>query len=806
MPSTSRLTFFGLALFLLALPLAVGKPGLPAGLKADEAAYYMMASSLAADGDLRLDVADTERVFAEFPYRPVNNLIVMSPDGWRSVYYGKPFVYSLFAAPLVALFGANGMLFLNMALTVAMIALGARFLRRYNPEPTALLFSAAFFLASTGFAYVFWLQPEVFNMFAVTLALYCGWPTRERLPGANGLEDGEQGRAFSGLSGFSGFSWLSGLSEHPPLGRLLVSGGALALAAFSKPMVLALLLPLMGAQLWPQSDEARRRRWLGVGALMVGLAGVLLGIAALHALWTGRPTPYLGVARQGVTLCEPGQLPPAVLRSDGTALSETDTHLVASADTSAATMVIEPEVIEPEASEGAAPGSARTGSATGNAFSWLLRVPEMHWLKLTENVRYFLWGRHTGLLLYFPFCALAVLFFVLHATRSLARWLLLASLVVVAGYFLIWIDWNWQGGGGFVGNRYFVNVVPAFLFLVGPIRPRWTLVATFGLAGLLVGPIVLTPFSNVVPEPTLQAHTRNWPLRLFPLEIALRNVPGYYTLDEGGMRIVVRRDRAVPRGDSLWISGATATEVLLLASEPIDDLQLLVRTPAGGRVRLRVDGDAENLDLRADETRRIALEPKRPVRRRSPNNGIWSVYRLVVETSHGTLTPWTRPLPSESCTAWGSNESVEETFFLGPSARLEQDLYRALWSQVATPATVVAGTTFSLRTPVRNASGADWPSSGSASVKLAHRWRDATGNVVGPGAARTRLSHDLASGRGLSVDQIIAAPREPGRYTLELDLVYEHIAWFGERDPRNIHRAEIEVVGPAETPAETAAD
>ena len=161
-----------LSLFLLVFPLTLAKPGVPVTLKADEGAYYLMALSLARDADLRLELRDVERVFREFPYRPVQNVILMTDDGWRTIYYGKPYVYSLFAAPFARLWGANGMLFLNLALTVAMVWMAADYLARFNDAGVAAIFAAGFVLVSAGFAYSFWLQPEVFNMAAVALCLY----------------------------------------------------------------------------------------------------------------------------------------------------------------------------------------------------------------------------------------------------------------------------------------------------------------------------------------------------------------------------------------------------------------------------------------------------------------------------------------------------------------------------------------------------------------------------------------------------------------------------------------------------------
>ena len=89
--------------------------------------------------------------------------------------------------------------------------------------------------------------------------------------------------------------------------------------------------------------------------------------------------------------------------------------------------------------------------------------------------------------------------------------LLLAAVAGIALFFLLQIAWNWQGGGGFVGNRYFVNVYPAFLFLVTRIRPRWTVPAGYAFAGLFLGPLLFTPFGAGGPEPDRQ---RLQPVRL----------------------------------------------------------------------------------------------------------------------------------------------------------------------------------------------------------------------------------------------------------------------------------------------------
>ena len=420
MSRSVRLSLLSLSLFLVLLPLVLEKPGLPGGLKADEAAYYLMAESLAHDHDLRLTPADVTRAFQEFPFGEIDNLIVMTDDGWRTVYYGKPYLYSLLAAPLAALAGADGLLCFNMLLTLAMVWMGAIYLARFNDGGVAALFSAGFFLASTGFAYAFWLQPEVFSMAAVCAACFLVFHRSDRA-GPDGAGDGGGGPAAS----FRSRRRLGALIQ-PALAPL--SGAALAFAAYNKPVFAALGLPLVFALV-------HRRRWRAAAGWLLGFAVALGAVAGLAVALTGHPTPYLGVQRMGVTLCEPGVMP-----------------------------------VQP------APDQATSGITaerpTGGAWSWIFHLPDVQVRQLAENFGYFLWGRHTGLLLYFPFAALAVVLFLVHGRRDRARWLLLASLAVVALFFLLFIPYNWQGGGGFVGNRYYVNVIPAFLFLVTRVRPR----------------------------------------------------------------------------------------------------------------------------------------------------------------------------------------------------------------------------------------------------------------------------------------------------------------------------------------------
>ena len=97
----------------------------------------------------------------------------MTDDGWKTVYFGKPYLVSLLAAPAVALFGADGFVATNMALLLVCRS-GSAPSTSGSATATDWRSSspAGFFLLSNAFAYVFWIHTEVLCIAAVTACLY----------------------------------------------------------------------------------------------------------------------------------------------------------------------------------------------------------------------------------------------------------------------------------------------------------------------------------------------------------------------------------------------------------------------------------------------------------------------------------------------------------------------------------------------------------------------------------------------------------------------------------------------------------
>ncbi|HUR34931.1 MAG TPA: methyltransferase domain-containing protein [Vicinamibacterales bacterium] len=114
---------------------------------------------------------------------------------------------------------------------------------------------------------------------------------------------------------------------------------------------------------------------------------------------------------------------------------------------------------------------------------------------------------------------------------------------------------------------------------------------------------------------------------------------------------------------------------------------------------------------------------------------------------------------------------------------LPPEACRAVIQVTDVPSTMEAGSTSTVTLRVTNASVAVWPLDipGGRHISVANHWLDARGGERVADDGRARLPHDLAPGQTGEVHLAVTAPRVPGEYVLEIDLVQEHICWFAQR-------------------------
>jgi hypothetical protein len=251
-----------LAIVLLGLAGTIYKIHFPPGPVADEAAYVMMTQSLWHDHDLTYDHRDLLRAYRLWDQGPYG-VILFTKDGGKTMHFGKPFAYSLAAVPFYVVFGVQGLVVFNMAVYLAMFFAAWWYFLHFQKETGAVvLFLAGFFFAAVSLVYVFWMQPEVFNMGCVFFPLLLWQVLRKKE------------------------IWTR--SDY----WLLAGAGLLLAAAYmSKEPTVVLGAPIA-------VDLAWRRRFKGV--LVLG-ALLLLGLALMMGVqWrkTGTWSPYRGVQRR----------------------------------------------------------------------------------------------------------------------------------------------------------------------------------------------------------------------------------------------------------------------------------------------------------------------------------------------------------------------------------------------------------------------------------------------------------------------------------------------------------------------------
>jgi hypothetical protein len=544
------------------LALSVDFPHASYGFQSDEATYYMMAHSLARDGDLEYRRADLARVWREFPSGPSGVFlkqgrtlsvrtngafpfvhIRFSPDADRDrLYYGKSFMYPLVAAPFVRLCGTSGFLVLHAILLALVVFAAYVFLAARSPASTAAVLASGFVFASVVPAYVVWLTPELFNLATVTLGYFC-WLYKRVAP----------------VSLPRGLQWLRGDWSD------VAAVALLGMATFSKPSNVILIVPIVLAIL----ARGRWARGIGIGALFgVLVGGLFLVNLAITGDWNfqgGERNTYYGAF-------------PFMTASAGF-----DVGL---------------------------------DRATNEVLTDIVFDPAVFWSRLGWNLVYFVAGRHSGVLPYFfPGVFAATAFLWLRAARERWQWLVAAAIAAEVILVIVWIPYNYFGGGGVLGNRYFMSTYGLLLFLLPPIESIGAALVPWFVGALFTAQIVLNAFSASF-NPA--EHAKSGPLRWLPVEMTLLNTLPITTRQDRvrvlfgtnpRFQIYFLDDNAFPReGDGFWLRGDSRADLII---KTVDAARTLRLTMSGGdapaTIALWAEGQSVGKTLAAGEQGTLEL-------------------------------------------------------------------------------------------------------------------------------------------------------------------------------------------------------
>jgi len=262
LPSRTVLCWAALAIPLAALLIGAATFDRTAGpapwptVIGDEATYLMQTESLAFDFDLAYSRQDFDRFVRVWGVKP-EGLILQKGEHEDELIYGKPFFYSLWAAPFVRISPTRGPFVAN-ALLLALAAVATALALRRTVGEAAPVWTAVLVFASVAFAHVFWAHIDLFLMClaALGLALAFGGGAADR-----------QGDS-------RGWWW-----------RWAAAGLLLGAVAYARPLYATLFLPAVLAA-WGQ------RRWRAVGALAAGATILALATLSVQESLAGSWTSY----------------------------------------------------------------------------------------------------------------------------------------------------------------------------------------------------------------------------------------------------------------------------------------------------------------------------------------------------------------------------------------------------------------------------------------------------------------------------------------------------------------------------------
>jgi hypothetical protein len=611
---------------LLAFSATLDLPRVARSFKGDEATYYCLTQSLAYDFDVTYERKDLTRVWEEFAAGPegiflkrgkVNRIRrsnrfpyvrrVKLDDPVRTrLYYAKPFIYPLVAAPFVFLFGTHGFLILHSLLLSLDVFVAYAFIAaRGSPPRAAVAYAVVFLAASVVPVYFVWLTPELFHISLVFYALFL-WCYKEvahdrPVVTARFLKDARSDYLAAAIVG---------------------------VLTYSKPPHAILMLPLVGL-------AACRHQWRRAFGMSLVWAVLCIGLFAANAAMTGEFNYQAGDRK-------------TFYGRDGF-----------------------PFANDRETFESIGPLRERGSVMVGDVLS------NRHTLTvLRHNAVYFMVGRFCGLVPYFFPGVLSALLFLVRRPRPLWGWFVGATIVIAVLVLLVMTPFTYSGGGGPVGNRYFVSFYPLFLFLTPSLVGFGA--ATVALIGgsLFTGQIVLNPiYSSLNPG----EHTKTGPLHALPIELTLLNdLPMAVYADRSRrplagdppMLAYFPDDGAfAPEGDAFWLRGKARADVILrgpvadlgsrrFVSKTITKLAIEVQNGADpGRVSVSTGAESRTLTMTSAEIARFTLAMPAGVPYHRDDNPTSYLYVVSFRTTAG-FVPFLEA------------ESSSDSRFLGAHIRL----------------------------------------------------------------------------------------------------------------------------------------
>ena len=226
--------------------------------------------------------------------------------------------------------------------------------------------------------------------------------------------------------------------------------------------------------------------------------------------------------------------------------------------------------------------------------------------RFATNVKYFLIGRHFGLVPYgFP-GVVAISLWLFSRTRRVS-WRVLTFLTAVASAvaLLLLTPYTWSGAGGPIGNRYFLASYAVLFFLIPPLNTPGTAVLAWIGGALFTAKILVNPFT-AAKYPYLM--TERGAARWLPVELAMgpdlpvaiaqpirARIP--YGHDPTMLLYFLDQNASPPEPPGMWVAGGRRADILIRARVPVESLSVTAESPIPTTVELSLGAQRVSIAL-----------------------------------------------------------------------------------------------------------------------------------------------------------------------------------------------------------------
>jgi hypothetical protein len=199
--------------------------------------------------------------------------------------------------------------------------------------------------------------------------------------------------------------------------------------------------------------------------------------------------------------------------------------------------------------------------------------------------------------------------------------------------------------GGALGNRYFLNIYPLFLFLPHSKKNYKEIFICWIAAALFISPIVTNAFTHSHYPAT---HAKKFPYTLFPVEMTLHNnIPTntnpWAFRQEVGERpnigwLHFLDDDFLPRYRGLdergfWTRGSGRADMILKTYYPVKELvfHILNNPRLQNTVTVQVGGKKQKIVLGSKQRGALRFSPK------ALKIEYWHLYKIKVKAAKGSI-------------------------------------------------------------------------------------------------------------------------------------------------------------------------